>query len=72
MNNGNIKIEGNKIKLPKLGLVKFENSRRFIGEISSCIIVKTKTDKYFILVLVEEEVKPLPEADKAIALDLLG
>ncbi len=68
--NSNIKIKNNKIKLPKLGLVKFANSRSFNGRITSCTILKTKTNKYFVSVLVEEEIQELPQSNNVIAFDL--
>ncbi len=68
--NNNIRIERNKIKLPKLGWVKFRNSRNFSGRIVSCTITKTNTGKYFISVLVEEEIQQLPPTDKVISFDL--
>lgn len=69
VNNG-IKIENNKIKLPKLGWVKFANSRSFIGKITSCTISKTNTEKYYISILVDVEINQLPKSDKHIAFDL--
>lgn len=68
--NNNISIDGNKIKLPKLGLVKFANSRSFDGRIKNCTISKTKTNKYFISVLVEEEIQELPQNNNAVGFDL--
>lgn len=68
--NNNIKIKGNNIKLPKLGWVKFRNSRDFTGRIISCTITKTNTDEYFVSVLVEEEIQQLPPTDKIISFDL--
>ena len=68
--NDNIQIIGNKIKLPKLGLVRFSNSRNFIGKINSCTISKTNTNKYFVSVLIEEDIKELPEINNTIAFDL--
>jgi len=68
--NNNIEIKGNKIKLPKLGLVKFANSRSFNGKITSCTVSKTNTDKYFVSVLVEEEIQELPQSNNVIAFDL--
>ena len=68
--NNNIEIKGNKIKLPKLGLIKFANSRCFNGRITSCTISKTNTDKYFVSVLVEEEIQELPQNNNAIGFDL--
>src|SRR5690606_16511486 len=68
--NNNISIDGNKIKLPKLGLVRFVNSRNFNGKIKNCTISKTKTNKYFVSVLVEEEIEELPRNNNAIGIDL--
>lgn len=68
--NNNIEIKGNKIKLPKLGLVKFANSRSFDGKIKNCTISKTNTGKYFVSVLVEEEIQELPQNNNVIGFDL--
>lgn len=68
--NNNISIDGNKIKLPKLGLVRFANSRSFAGKIKNCTISKTKTNKYFVSVLVEEGIEELPKNNNAIGFDL--
>lgn len=68
--NNAIKIESNKIKLPKLGWVKFANSRSFEGKITSCTISKTNTNKYYISVLVDVEINRLPKVEKQIAFDL--
>ena len=68
--NNNISIQNNKIKLPKLGLIKFANSRNFEGRITSCTISKTKTDKYYVSVLVEEEIQELRSNNNKIGFDL--
>ena len=68
--DNNISIDGNKIKLPKLGLVKFANSRSFDGKIKNCTISKTNTGKYFVSVLVEEEIQELPQNNNVIGFDL--
>jgi putative transposase len=67
---GNIRIKDNKILLPKLGLVKFINSRQFVSNIKSCTISKTKTDKYFVSILVEEETQKLLQNNNIIGFDL--
>lgn len=51
-----IRIEGGRIKLPKVGLVKFEQSRKFQGKILSATITRTATEKYFVSLCVEEEI----------------
>lgn len=68
--NNNISIDGNKIKLPKLGLVRLVNSRNFNGKIKNCTISKTKTNKYFVSVLVEEGIEELPKNNNAVGFDL--
>jgi len=52
--NGNIRIEGKRIKLPKLGLVKIKQSRDLEGRIISATIRKAPSNKYYVSLLVEE------------------
>ena len=53
--NNNIRIEGTKIKLPKLGFVNIKQHRKLSNNhtIKSCTISKSPSDKYFISILVE-------------------
>lgn len=67
---GNIRIERNKIKLPKIGWVKLKYHREFEGKIKSCKISKTKTDKYFISILVDENDMEVTPAKNKIGIDL--
>lgn len=68
---GTIYIEDGYIKLPKLkSLVKIVQHRQFEEEIKSCTISKTKTNKYYISILVDEEIKPLIKIDKKVGVDL--
>lgn len=67
---GNIRIEGNKIKLPKIGWVKIKQHREFDGVIKSCTVSKTKTNKYFISILVEEKDKEIIPVKDKIGIDL--
>lgn len=69
--NGTIYVENNHIKLPKLkSKVKLKQHRKIKGKIKSATISKTNTDKYYISILVEEEIKKLPKTDKKIGIDL--
>jgi putative transposase len=69
--NGTIYIENGYIKLPKLkSRVKIKQHRQFTGKIKSCTISKTTTNKYYISILVEEEIQLLPKVDKKIGIDL--
>ncbi|MDX8044451.1 IS200/IS605 family element RNA-guided endonuclease TnpB [Gracilibacillus sp. S3-1-1] len=68
--NGNIAMEGNKIKLPKLGLVRFARSREVEGRILSTTIRRNPSGKYFISILAETDVQPLEKTASAIGIDL--
>lgn len=68
--NGNIAIIDNKIKLPKLGLVKFAKSREVEGRILSATIRRNVTGKHFISILIETEVDEFPETKRAVGIDV--
>lgn len=68
--NGNIAIIGNKIKLPKLGFVRFAKSREVEGRILNATIRRNPTGKYFISILVETEVQELPKTNSAVGIDV--
>lgn len=68
---GTIYIEGKYIKLPKLkSMVKIVQHRQFDGEIKSCTISKTPTNKYYISILVDEDMKQLPKSNNKVGIDL--
>jgi putative transposase len=68
--NNSIRVEDNKIKLPKLGFVKFKKSREVLGNIKSVTISKNVLGKYYISVLCETEIQKLPVSDNNIGIDL--
>lgn len=68
--NSNIQVFNNEIKIPKIGLIKYKNSRTFNGTINSATISKTNTNKYFISILVEIENSKLPKLDTKIGIDV--
>lgn len=72
--NGTIYIIDNKyIKLPKLKtLVRIKQHRQIPinGKIKSVTISQNPTGKYYISILVEQEIKELPKNDFAIGIDL--
>lgn len=68
--NGNIAIEGNKVKLPKLGLVRFAKSKEVEGRILNATIRRNPSGKYFVSILVETEVQELPKTNSAIGIDV--
>ncbi len=66
----NIKINNDKIHLPKLGLVKFAKSREVNGKIINATIRRNPSGKYFVSVLADVEIEQLPESNKSIGIDL--
>ncbi|MDF2791405.1 MAG: transposase [Neobacillus sp.] len=68
--NGNIAVEGNCIKLPKLGLVRFAKSREVEGRILNATIRRNPSGKYFISIGAEIEVSELPKTQSAIGVDV--
>ncbi|WP_110114163.1 IS200/IS605 family element RNA-guided endonuclease TnpB [Bacillus sp. CGMCC 1.16541] len=68
--NGNIAIVDNKIKLPKLGFVKFAKSREVEGRILSATIRRHPSGKYFVSILVETEVQELPKTGSSVGVDV--
>src|SRR5699024_4980815 len=68
--NGNIAIIGNKIKLPKLGLVRFSKSRDVEGRILNTTFRRNPRYKYFISILVEKELQPINKTETSIGIDL--
>ena len=70
LNQGNnIRIEGNKLKLPKLGYVKVKQSMD-IGHINNVTVEKTPTGKYFAVLNVEFEPQHLNKTDSVIGIDV--
>ena len=67
---GTIAVLDGKVKLPKVGWVKLKLHRQPKGVIKSATISKTTTGKYFISILCEEEIPPLPKTDSALGIDL--
>ena len=67
---GLITILDGKVKLPKVGWVKVKAHRQPKGLIKRATISRTATGKYFISILCEEEIVPLPKTDSALGIDL--
>jgi len=68
--NGNIEIVENKIKLPKLGYVRFAKSREVKGRILNATIRRNPSGKYFVSILCETDVQPLPKTNKEVGIDV--
>ena len=67
---GSIRIEGNHIQLPKLGLVKFAKSREVLGNIQNATVRRTPSGKYFISITSKVEINTLPKTTKKVGVDV--
>ncbi|KAA8662223.1 transposase, partial [Clostridium sp. HV4-5-A1G] len=69
--NGTVYIKDEHIKLPKLkSMIKIKQHREFNGIIKSCTVSQASSGKYFISILVNCEIKKLPEVSKKIGIDM--
>ena len=66
----NIWIDGDKIRLPKLGFVKMKNTRNPMGRIINVTVRCKSSGHFFASVLVEEEVYALPKTGSSVGIDL--
>lgn len=65
-----IRIAGNRIRLPKVGWVKFAKSREVQGRILSATVRIAPSGKFFVSVLVDTEIQPLESLPTAVGIDL--
>jgi len=68
--NGNIAIHNNWLQLPKLGKVKFAKSREVEGRILSATVRLTPSGKWFVSIVCEVHILPLPACDRTIGIDV--
>ncbi|TCI58168.1 transposase, partial [Exiguobacterium sp. SH3S2] len=68
--HGTIRIEGDRVRLPKVGFIRFTQHRIFDGEIRSATVAMTKTGKFFVSLLVEQPDEPWVPAEHKIGIDL--
>jgi len=67
---GSIALDGRFIKLPKLGWVRVKAHRQIEGVIKSVTISMTPTGKYYVSILCETEIIPLPKTGSSVGIDL--
>src|SRR5215470_5585748 len=63
-------LEGDKLRLSKIGQVKINLHRPIEGEIKTLTITRTATGKWYACFSVEVENKPLPESNSAVGIDM--
>ncbi|RHB50149.1 IS200/IS605 family element RNA-guided endonuclease TnpB [Exiguobacterium sp. AM39-5BH] len=68
--NGSVRIEDGKVRLPKIGFVKFKQHRFFEGVIKSATISMTRTGKFFVSILVNQDEEKWIPAQNKVGIDL--
>jgi putative transposase len=68
--NSNIQVIENRLKLPKLGWVRFHKSQDIIGHVVNVTITRTNSGKYIASILCETEIQKYPQVSQNIGLDL--
>lgn len=67
----NIAVVGNKVKLPKLGLVKCAVSKEVKGRVLSATVSQTPSGKYFVSICCTDvEIEPLTSTGAVVGIDL--
>ena len=69
-NNSSIALLDGKVKLPKIGWVCVNAQRQTSGVIKSATISMTPTGKYYISILCETEITPLPKTNSSVGVDI--
>ena len=67
---GSVALENGHIKLPKIGWGKVKVHRQTKGVIKSATISMTSTEKYYVSILCETEIAPLPKTNSSVGIDL--
>ena len=68
--NRNIQQIGNRIKLPKLGLIKFKCGRKIEGKIKKATIRLSAAGKFYAILLVDTEIPELPKTHNSVGIDM--
>lgn len=69
--NGGIKIEENKLRLPKLGWVKCKASKEIRGRIINAIVSQNPSGEYYVSICCTDyEPEQLPKTGKSVGIDL--
>jgi len=65
-----IKVDGDKVWLPKIGWVRFRNSRDPIGKLKGATVSRSASGKWFVSITAEVPIPKKPERTEAIGIDV--
>ena len=66
----NIRFENGKIRMPKIGLLKFKGGKLHVGKIKTATIKRSTTGAYYLILVCEEDIAPLPTTGSVVGLDV--
>lgn len=66
----NVRIDGNTIKLPKIGWVRFVESQPQIGRIKTARIKQSPSGKWFVTIVCKRDFVPLPQIETVVGVDV--
>ncbi|MFQ6080510.1 MAG: RNA-guided endonuclease InsQ/TnpB family protein [Candidatus Bathyarchaeia archaeon] len=69
-NQSGFKIDGKKLVLSKIGEIPIKIHRKVEGKIKGVIIKREKSGRWYAIIQVEDESKPLPKTGKVIGIDV--
>ncbi|AVK61681.1 transposase [Lactobacillus sp. CBA3605] len=70
VNHNVTQINQHHIKIPKLGCIAFKSGRQLTGKIKNVTIRLSATDKYYAIVLVDNDVQELPKVKQSVGIDM--
>lgn len=70
LTNGNIRVDENYLKLPKLGWIRFHKFQEITGSIVNVTVNRTTTGKYIASILCETEISVHSHTTESIGVDL--
>jgi putative transposase len=70
LTSGNIQVLDNRLKLPKLGWIKFHKSQEITGKLVNVTVTRTPTGKHIASILCETEIEKYSQVNQNIGLDL--
>jgi len=65
-----VKVSGNKVRLPKIGWVRFRKSREVVGEIREAAVKRSASGKWFVSIVCKCEIQPLPPVKQICGVDV--
>ena len=65
-----IKVDGNRVRLPKIGWVKFRNSRDPIGNLKGATVSQSASGKWFVSIVTERPIAHKPKRTEVVGVDV--